>query len=191
MHMDNLPVDPDPIGQPTGQRPRARCPAPFLSKTYDLIERSGSHHIISWNGDGTRFIVWSPQEFSQFLLPRYFKHSNFSSFIRQLNTYGFKKSASDRWEFHHEKFRKGKRHLIAEIIRRRCMPSIFPSFLKAHDKGTGAPTNVDNHLIEENKSLQEKNSELQLQITQLKALEMELLDCLSIYMEGNNNKNGS
>lgn len=74
-----------------GQSPRQRCPAPFLSKTYELLEEGvaeeESTKIVSWNEEGTGFVVWSPAEFSELTLPRYFKHNNFSSFIRQLNTY--------------------------------------------------------------------------------------------------------
>ncbi|CAK7350603.1 unnamed protein product [Dovyalis caffra] len=75
--------------------PRTKCPAPFLSKTYDLLEADGvddRHHgkrIVSWNAEGNGFVVWSPAEFSDLTLPRYFKHNNFSSFIRQLNTYPY------------------------------------------------------------------------------------------------------
>ncbi|PNX73862.1 heat stress transcription factor a-6b-like protein [Trifolium pratense] len=62
-------------------------PPPFLTKTYDVVEDPTTSHIVSWNRDGASFVVWDPNAFSRDLLPRYFKHNNFSSFVRQLNTY--------------------------------------------------------------------------------------------------------
>jgi len=52
-----------------------------------LVEDPATDDVVSWNADGTAFVVWQPAEFARDLLPTLFKHSNFSSFVRQLNTY--------------------------------------------------------------------------------------------------------
>ncbi|XP_017648418.1 heat stress transcription factor B-2a-like [Gossypium arboreum] len=191
--------------------PKAKGPAPFLAKTYALLEEGEEEEsgeegcsrrrkkIVSWNNEGTGFVVWSPAEFSDLTLPRYFKHNNFSSFIRQLNTYGFKKTSSRRWEFKHEKFQRGYKQMLMEITRKKSEPSVFPAFLKASSSsddhqdhhhhqimndGSSAvdeeSTNVHRQtLIEENQNLRREKVELQTQIAQFKDLQIKLLDCIA------------
>ncbi|KAI5444475.1 hypothetical protein KIW84_012926 [Lathyrus oleraceus] len=99
-------------------------PTPFLTKTYNLVEDKSIDDVISWNEDGSTFIVWNPTVFASNLLPKYFKHNNFSSFVRQLNTYGFRKVVPDRWEFSNDCFRRGEKRLLCEIQRRKICSAI-------------------------------------------------------------------
>lgn len=99
-------------------------PAPFLTKTYHLVNDPSTNEIVSWGETNTTFVVWRPPEFARDLLPKYFKHNNFSSFVRQLNTYGFRKIVPERWEFASDFFRRGERHLLCEIHRRKALQPV-------------------------------------------------------------------
>ncbi|OQR88166.1 HSF-type DNA-binding [Achlya hypogyna] len=102
----------------------------FLKKTYDMVSQSPAD-IAAWGPDGSTFVVKDPKEFAALMLPKYFKHCNFSSFVRQLNFYGFRKSKKEvllvaletsdiknSWEFYHEHFHQHKPHLMAKIKRK-------------------------------------------------------------------------
>lgn len=67
--------------------PSANAPPPFLVKTYDMVEDPSTDNVVSWSPTNNSFVVWDPPEFARELLPKHFKHNNFSSFVRQLNTY--------------------------------------------------------------------------------------------------------
>ncbi|XP_051129158.1 heat stress transcription factor A-5 [Andrographis paniculata] len=98
-------------------------PAPFLLKTYEMVDDPTTNAIVSWSRTGKSFVVWNPPEFARVLLPSYFKHNNFSSFIRQLNTYGFRKIDPEKWEFANDEFMKDQKHLLKNIHRRKPIHS--------------------------------------------------------------------
>jgi heat shock transcription factor, other eukaryote len=62
-------------------------PPPFLTKTYDMVDDPTTDHVVSWSATNNSFVVWDSHAFATVMLPRHFKHKNFFSFVRQLNTY--------------------------------------------------------------------------------------------------------
>jgi hypothetical protein len=101
----------------------------FLAKLWALVNDSSCDDLIAWDPSGGSFHVYDQSRFAREILPRYFKHNNFASFIRQLNMYGFRKistiehgslkSEGDDIEFAHPSFIRGHDTLL-ELIKRRA-----------------------------------------------------------------------
>ena len=82
--------------------------ASFVSKLQEILAENDNSHVIQWGEDGKSFIIKNIKLFEDELLPRYFRHSRMSSFVRQLNMYGFHKvrTTSDLIIFSHKSFQK-------------------------------------------------------------------------------------
>ncbi|KAM7058467.1 heat shock factor protein 4 isoform 3-T3 [Molossus nigricans] len=120
-----------PAALPTEPVP---SPVPaFLSKLWALVGDPSTDHLIRWSPSGTSFLVSDQSGFAKEVLPKYFKHSNMASFVRQLNMYGFRKVVSieqggllrperDHVEFQHPSFVRGCEQLLERV--RRKVPAL-------------------------------------------------------------------
>ncbi|XP_051729684.1 heat shock factor protein 1 isoform X1 [Ctenopharyngodon idella] len=101
----------------------------FLTKLWTLVEDPDTDPLICWSPNGTSFHVFDQGRFSKEVLPKYFKHNNMASFVRQLNMYGFRKVVhieqgglvkpeKDDTEFQHPYFVRGQENLLENIKRK-------------------------------------------------------------------------
>lgn len=110
------------------QTPKAR-PA-FVMKIWSMVNDPQNHEYIRWNEDGETFQVVHREEFMKSILPKYFKHNNFASFVRQLNMYGWHKiqdinsgsmkddrNQEEVLKFKNPYFIRGREDLLDNIVR--------------------------------------------------------------------------
>lgn len=78
----------------------------FIQKTYDIFMSDEYRNSCCWSRDGNSIIIKDQSHFTKYVLPKYFKHNNFQSFVRQLNMYDFHKVIQDphNGEFKHPLF---------------------------------------------------------------------------------------
>ena len=89
----------------------------FLIKLYDLINNEKYNNDITWNKDGTSFIIKNFHNFCYNIMPKIFGLNLFSSFHHQLNCYGFIKINTH--EYYNKYFSKNNRSMLINIKRRK------------------------------------------------------------------------
>ncbi|XP_053230831.1 heat shock factor protein 3-like [Podarcis raffonei] len=179
--------------------------SPFLMKLWAIMEDSQHGSMITWSPDGQKVSILDEQRFASQLLPKYFKHNNLSSFIRQLNLYGFKKVTSMRnetmltfnnptMEYQHPQFKKGKPELLASIQRKaytrkepaasskKDQQAMLAEFRAMREQQDGISTKLDTvtrdttSVLEGMGSLQQKEDQQQDVLSQILQI---IMNCMS------------
>ena len=150
-------------------RTKSKKSQSFLSKLYDILNNHNYNNVISWDTDGKKVVISDVVKLCKDILPKFYKHRNLSSFIRQLNLYGFHKykGIMESLEiYEHETFNK---NITKEEIKQITKKARHNQMVKNLD------TYINSNKEEE---LKEKDS--------LPLPEDKVLDYLTIKVEENN-----
>ncbi|KAL0254845.1 kinase-regulated stress-responsive transcription factor skn7 [Diplodia seriata] len=106
----------------------------FVRKLYKMLENPSDESVVRWGNEGDSFVVLENEKFTKHILPKHFKHSNFASFVRQLNKYDFHKVRHNNeengqspygagaWEFKHPDFKMNNKDALDNIRRKAPAP---------------------------------------------------------------------
>ena len=110
----------------------------FLLKLYDIVNDITYKDIISWNIEGTGIIIKNINALCELVLPKYYHHQTYSSFIRQLNLYGFHKIQGiikDGEGFENCNFKKNNtKDEIKQFIIQNKRKKILDNYIYANNK---------------------------------------------------------
>lgn len=99
-----------------------------------MLEDPTYSSVVRWGDEGDSFVVLENEKFTKSILPKHFKHSNFASFVRQLNKYDFHKVRQNNeeggpsqygpnaWEFKHPEFKANSKDTLDNIRRKAPAP---------------------------------------------------------------------
>jgi len=88
-------------------------------KLYAILSVPEFSHIITWMPHGRSWKVLDTKGFQEEVMPHFFEYTNYESFIRLVNAWGFNRvpSGPDRNSYFHEVFLKGVPHLLGKMRR--------------------------------------------------------------------------
>mmetsp|Transcript_6126 Transcript_6126/g.9551 ORF Transcript_6126/g.9551 Transcript_6126/m.9551 type:complete len:512 (+) Transcript_6126:127-1662(+) len=111
----SLEEDPDPLIPITAS---GHVPT-FPAKMHAILTNPNLNDIVAWAPHGRSWTILKPRAFEVRILPKYFEHSKFSSFVRQANGWGFRRlsSGNDRNTYYHEYFLRGMPWLVKKMRR--------------------------------------------------------------------------
>lgn len=95
----------------------------FPFKLYEILADEGNKSAVEWVSDGRLWRIVSVAEMERHVLPKYFNHSKYQSFLRQVYRWGFKRYGSDRDCYFHEAFRKDQPECTVKMSCMKQAPS--------------------------------------------------------------------
>ena len=178
----------------------------FLFTLKNILNDNNSRNIIYWNDKGSSIIIKDRYKLCEIILPKFFKHNNYSSFIRQLNLYGFHKNKGMSKEgdiYEHEIFKKGsKNEQIEQLMNYYKNNKMYSKLSESNIKRdiinnnnneslsiTDKEEDVLQYLL--NKNEENKNNIIQLkkEILELKNQNKQLLEQIQIFNNSFNANN--
>lgn len=139
----------------------------FVQKLIEILSNNSLKKIVKWSEDGNNIEILNQREFTDKVLPLYFKHNNYSNFIRQLNMYHFKKVKNqdpkdNAISYSNDFFKRNSTHLVGEIHRKQQYGNCGASYIDKDDKSVNNEhfTNKLNTLFNKIFELEEKVKQL-------------------------------
>jgi HSF-type DNA-binding len=95
----------------------------FQYKLYDILQCDDFKEILTWLPHGRSWKIIDSDALTKDVLPKYFRHSKYSSFKRQMSGWGFRRGikVNEYNEYNHP--------VSASIIHMRCFASGFTSLI--------------------------------------------------------------
>ena len=122
----------------------------FLSKLYQILSEKDYSQYIHWSHDGLSVIISDPTGLTKKVLPKFYNHHNYASFVRQLNMYNFHKIRTDpksnEQKYAHSEFYKGKTAQEIQEIRRKIKTDDKKKKNKISSDKKSANANNNNYL---------------------------------------------
>ena len=138
------------------RKPSKKTEASFLEKLYDILSNDDDYsQYIHWSPDGSCIVISDPNGLTRNVLPKFYKHHNFSSFVRQLNLYNFKKVKNTGKGQKREKEERYKHKEFNERINQKDIKSIKKVKNDTPEKSSLKNSNIPNEDPEYVKKIEE------------------------------------
>ncbi len=104
---------------PAPSQPSPALPPPLtLPSAHPLLQS-----IVRWNSAGDGFEITNTKDFAACVLPKYYRHNNYSTFLRSLSYYQFTRVRGDNTSCEYSHIYLDRRNPVkAALVRLKCIP---------------------------------------------------------------------